>query len=411
MRIGYLIPQFPEQTHAFFWREHLRLAKLGIECEFISTRSPQMVNRARHAWIDQAIEQTTYLHRSGPISLLKCCLDLLRVPPKHLFKCLGALRRSEASSPADYAKLIVTMLYAARLRKIALSRDLKHIHVHSCANALNVAMFCRLLGGPTYSMTLHGFLKDYGPNQPQKWRHADFAIVITEQIRELVTKSLNSDDLPALHVAGMGIEPEAFSRSTPYVPARRSEPVRLFTCSRLNPCKRIEDLIQAVSIIRERGLDVSLNIAGEDERVGTPIRNQLESLIESHDLNDHVSLLGSIAESAVRDQLNQAHIFALVSLEEPLGVATMEAMAMQVPVIITQSGGAVELVHDKVHGLHVQPRQPEQIADAIEWLVNHPEEALAMGQRGRERVENHYHSGISAQVIAQEVRRLHPATP
>lgn len=409
-RIGFMIPQFPEPTHTFFWREHQRLARRGIACDLVSTHLPVWPYRARHEWVNYAISQTTYLHDRGLISWMKDFWDLACTDPRRLARCLDTFGLADVPRPSEHLRLVAALLLGAKLRRIAKQRGWKHIHAHSCANTLNVAMFCNLLGGPTYSMTLHGPLADYGSNQAQKWLHASFAIVITERLREAVVKQLPVKCQPLIHVAGMGVEPSKFVRSTPYTPPSRTNAISLFTCSRLNPAKRIQDLIRATALSRQCGLDLQLKIAGEDENNSMGTRRLLEKEIERLDLTQHVRLLGSIAESEVREQLEQCHLFALVSLEEPLGVATMEAMAMQVPVIITGTGGAVELVHHKVHGLHVEPRHPEQIADAIEWFVNHPDEAYTMGQRCRQRVEALYHSGVSAEVISSEVRRLYPQT-
>jgi glycosyltransferase involved in cell wall biosynthesis len=60
------------------------------------------------------------------------------------------------------------------------------------------------------------------------------------------------------------------------------------------------------------------------------------------DLGDAITLLGAVSEEAVQASLEKAHVFVLASLGEPLGVATMEAMAMGVPVVVTNAGGVTE---------------------------------------------------------------------
>ena len=66
---------------------------------------------------------------------------------------------------------------------------------------------------------------------------------------------------------------------------------------------------------------------------------QLSALIEARGLNNFVALPGAVSEAHVRRSLKSCHVFALLSVAEPLGVAIMEAMAMEVPVIATLSGG------------------------------------------------------------------------
>ena len=58
--IGYLIPEFPGQTHIFFWREIQELRQLGVQPDLVSTRPPDQRIQS-HEWSRQAVAQTTYL--------------------------------------------------------------------------------------------------------------------------------------------------------------------------------------------------------------------------------------------------------------------------------------------------------------------------------------------------------------
>ena len=63
-RIGYLVPEFPGQTHTFFWREVNALEAKGIEVDFVSTRRPPS-GLISHAWAALAIQRTVYLAPLG----------------------------------------------------------------------------------------------------------------------------------------------------------------------------------------------------------------------------------------------------------------------------------------------------------------------------------------------------------
>lgn len=71
---------------------------------------------------------------------------------------------------------------------------------------------------------------------------------------------------------------------------------------------------------------------------------------------------------------------------EGVPATLMEAMAMALPCITTQLSGMPELVEEGKTGLLVAPNNPGQLADAIRWMYTHPEEALQMGCRGRQKV-------------------------
>jgi hypothetical protein len=79
---------------------------------------------------------------------------------------------------------------AAELSHVASVAGFSHVHVHSCADAANVCLFARLLFGLSYSLALHGPLRDYGPNQREKWRHARFALVITQRLLQEAQREL-----------------------------------------------------------------------------------------------------------------------------------------------------------------------------------------------------------------------------
>ncbi|MEQ8757067.1 MAG: glycosyltransferase [Coleofasciculus sp. G1-WW12-02] len=96
-------------------------------------------------------------------------------------------------------------------------------------------------------------------------------------------------------------------------------------------------------------------------------------------------------ENTVKACLEDAHIFALASLREPLGVAIMEAMAMELPIVVTGSGGVKELVEAEVNGLLVEPQAPTQLADAISRLLHNSELSIRLGQAAREKVTQQYH--------------------
>jgi glycosyltransferase involved in cell wall biosynthesis len=265
-------------------------------------------------------------------------------------------------------------------------------------------MYANLIAGLPYSLTLHGPLKDYGNNQNLKWGHASFAIVITEGLRREVEASLGPRKPTAVEVAPMGVDVDEFSRDGPYEPWSGDGPFRIFSCGRLNQSKGHDVLLSAVRTLVRSGADVQLAIAGEDEEGGNGYRQVLVQMINEFDLTDRVRLLGAVSAASVRGELNRAHVFTLASRAEPLGVAIMEAMAMQVPVIATAGGGVAELVDDRVSGLLVEPGSPELIGDAMIQIMEQPSLSLKLGDAGRRRVKSSFRHQGSAEVLAALLR-------
>jgi glycosyltransferase involved in cell wall biosynthesis len=129
----------------------------------------------------------------------------------------------------------------------------------------------------------------------------------------------------------------------------------------------------------------------------------LEKIIDELKLKDRVTLLGAVSEQVVRDGLEKSHAFALASLNEPLGVVIMEAMAMEVPVVVTGSGGVAELVDDEVDGILVEPRDPSDIALGLERIAGDGVLATRLASAGREKVIRSFQSDRSAQALLRHL--------
>ena len=404
-QIGFFIPEFPVQTHAFFIRERLELKKLDVDTVLISTRSPKkQKGLAAHQWAEEASRETTYLFPLNAKHVLSALLEIACSGPTAWLRCARmVLSGDNGLSPADRLKMPLLILTGAHLKRFARARSLDHIHVHSCANAANVALFAQVLGGPSYSMTLHGPLRDYGGNQVNKWKHAKFCLVITENLMAETERVLGQHNLPPRFLAPMGVNTDVFHRSSPYRAPSRDEQVRIVSCGRLNYVKAHDDLIRAVAHLKEIGITARLHICGA---MDAPSQEQnyeetLRALMRELGVEDSVELLGSVSEQRVIEELEHCHFFCLASLHEPLGVATMEAMSMEVPVVVSESPGVAEMVRTGVDGFLVKPRSPKDIAACIEKLIENQTLALDVARRARQRIVENYHSGISASKIKE----------
>jgi glycosyltransferase involved in cell wall biosynthesis len=403
IKIGYLIPEFPGQTHNFFWRERQALQELGVDTSLISTRRPPQ-GIISPAWAQEAQKKTVYLFPPSFLDIFYALIIVLAAGPKGWFNCIGIIANAPDMSPIEKVRLMSLIFIATKLVRISKSQGWRHVHVHSCADAANIAMFAATLGDLTYSLTLHNPLSVYGPNQEQKWHHAKFGIVITQKIYNEVTKSLPNDLPQHLEIAPMGVDCSVFKRAIPYESYDGKGNFYIFSCGRLNFCKGHANLIEAIHILRKRGVNAKLEIAGEDEQGGSGYRRDLERLIQDLNLGDAITLLGAVSEEVVKASLEKAHVFVLASLGEPLGVATMEAMAMSVPVVVTNAGGVTELVNDGIDGILVPPRNPDAIAAAVLKILQDKDLAVHLSRASRDKIVQSFTHQRSAKTIASAVR-------
>jgi colanic acid/amylovoran biosynthesis glycosyltransferase len=395
MNVLYLIPEFPAQTHAFFWREACELRRRGHKVAFVSTRAPLRALEV-HRWAEEAKAQTVYL---WPMSALDVPRLLSGARSVSLRGILTALRIALLRHPRAWARTVPTLIFGWKLVYLARRYRADILHVHSCGQSALVAAYASLMGGVNYGLTLHGALDDYGPLQEIKWMRASYAIVITQRLLREVRIRLGNALPERIAVAPMGVQLDEFVRSAPYSSHHHGEALRLFSCGRLSPGKGHAVLIDAVTQLLVEGMNVQLRIAGEDVHGGFGYRKELEHRISTLGLSDRVTLLGAVSSDVIRHELERAHLFVFPSLREPLGVALMEAMAMGVPCVATNAGGIPELIHSGKDGLLVEPGCSAALAGGIRAIAFDPAAAAAYSREGRKTVEQRFHSGLSAEAI------------
>lgn len=398
IRIGYLVPEFPGQTHIMFWRELHELKRLGAHVDQVSTRAPA-VQVQSHEWSAEARASTTYLFPLRTSALLGALGRMLAAGPVAWSSAAVQVFRSERTL-GTRGPLLAAVLLGARLAQLSRLRRWDHMHVHSCASAADVARFARIFGSCPFSLTLHGGLSDYGPDQQDKWSAAKAGIVITEQFRRELQAAVPTlpDRLP---LCGMGVGLYRLRRQTPYVAWRGEGQINLFSCGRLNPAKGHADLIKAVKLLREDGLPVHCAIAGEDEAGGNGYRRELERLIRELGLEGTVQLLGALPETEVIHRLHRAHAFVLASLGEPFGVAVMEAMAAGLPTVVTDAGGNPQLVQDGTDGVLFPVADPPSLAAAVSRVLRDPELAESLAAAAAATAEARDLAPNSAEVLLE----------
>jgi glycosyltransferase involved in cell wall biosynthesis len=154
---------------------------------------------------------------------------------------------------------------------------------------------------------------------------------------------------------------------------------RLLCIGRLIPIKGHLVLLRALALARQRGPDVTLDIAGRG-----PLAPALESYAQELGLGDAVRFLGFV--SPVEQAIEEAAIVVVPSLGEGFGMVALEAMERCRPVIASAVGGLPEIVVHGGTGLVVAPGEAEPLADAIVELASDLPRAARMGAAGRDRV-------------------------
>jgi glycosyltransferase involved in cell wall biosynthesis len=375
LRLGYLVPEFPSQTHAFFWREVSALRQIGCEVFLISTFAPDE-DACCHAFGKSARAETAYLL---PPSIADW-LGLL-APPRRLvslFQYVAGLRETPLRKKAY---LSAAGAAAVRLRALCRQHGIAHVHVHSCGNSAHIAALTQRFGGASYSLTLHGDLSVYGGDHAQKMRFARFVSVVTKPLQSQVLEKTHMEP-ERVPVITMGVDTEKFQTKRDY---EARGPIRMITVGRLNPSKGHRYALEAMKKALTDGCDLRYTIVGEGSH-----RAGIEEILQELGLARQVDLTGTLSEDRVRDLLRESDVFLLTSvgLGEAAPVAVMEAMACGLPVICSRIGGTGDMICDGQDGLLVEQYDVEGIHDALVRLTKSADYRREIGQAARKTAED-----------------------
>lgn len=158
---------------------------------------------------------------------------------------------------------------------------------------------------------------------------------------------------------------------------------------RFVPRKGYRTLVKALPSILERHPDAVLVLVGQG-----PDINVVSKLAQKLEVRGHMVLPGRLTDEDVAALYQICEVFALPTgtagrgQVEGFGLVFAEANAYGKPVVAGRSGGVVDAVADGETGILVSPEDPEAVAEAICTLLDDPEHAEDMGNRGRARVES-----------------------
>ena len=149
----------------------------------------------------------------------------------------------------------------------------------------------------------------------------------------------------------------------------------------------VDDFIKKLKKKKEDYSHIKCYIYGQGEQ-----KEELQSLINDLKLNDIVFLMGLIPNAKVPNALNEFDVFCAASVinSESFGVAIVEAMSCEVPVIATKIDGFSEVMVDKKTGLMIEKESYEEISKALEYMYYNKEKRLDFGKNGRRRVLENY---------------------
>jgi len=306
------------------------------------------------------------------------------------------------SGKAKLLKMVLNIFYTLYYTR---KYNIGKLHCGQILSVGPAGLVCKKLFGIKYSVYVYGSeTLRFGNSRMMSWLMKK----VIEEAEELVPNS----EFTLLEYERWGVPREKMVTIVPGVdtvffhPEGKSrylvEKHRLqnkqiiMTVGRLDERKGHDMVIRAMTQLTKRFPDVVYMIVGKGRE-----EQRLKSLADNLKLHDRVVFTGFVADESLPDYYNLCDVFVLPNREtesndqlkgdyEGFGVVFLEASACGKPAIAGKSGGSSEAVVDGITGLMVDPRSDDDIAHAIERILEDKSFAGRLGMAGRNRAEKEF---------------------
>jgi len=327
-----------------------------------------------------------------PIVIAQSTTNLDKFPTQNVF---SIPERSIILKIFDIISIRRTGLYPTRyFENIIKEKNVKLLHAHFGTEGYRYLKLKKNLNLPMIT-TFYGFDVCMIPKIPswkkryvQLFQEGDLFLAEGNNMKkELIKLGCPENKIIVQH---LGVDLNIFN----YTPRTFPEDgnITILIAGSFREKKGIPYAIQAFAKVKKDHPEIQLRILGDG-----PMKNQIESLIAELGISSSVTLLGYQPHDVFLDEATHAHIFMLPSITAQNGdteggapVAILEAQATGLPVISSYHADIPEVVVDGKSSLLASERDVETLAKHLEYLVEHSEVWVSMGQAGREHVEQEY---------------------
>lgn len=294
-----------------------------------------------------------------------------------------------------FRRALASLIMLVRFSKMTVGRRPRFVHINTSYHWAfprdGLMVWIAWLFGARTALHLHGgdfeafYSSCRGPLRAfarRTLQRVDVVISITRDTQDFLRRQLARED--ALYLPNF-VRLEHFSPRIPEADvqqtARTARPVEVLFVGWIIEEKGVAELLEAARAIP----DVRVSLAGPSD---PDFLARIDHLLG--ELQDRVSLLGSLPHAAVVDLYARSDVFALPTHREGFPNVIIEAMASGLPVITTPVGAIPEIIDDEVEGFLVAVGDVETLRDRLERLSGDERLRAWMGERGRRRVCEHF---------------------
>jgi colanic acid/amylovoran biosynthesis glycosyltransferase len=397
VKIAYLLNTYPLPSTTFIRREIHALEKQGVVVERFAARS----------WDGELIDsgdklektKTKYLLEGNIAGLITSLASQAFLQPKKLLQAVGVML-SLWRAGGGVVRHVAYLMQASYFASAAKQQNIKHVHAHFATNATAICLLSKVLGGPTYSFTVHGpdeFVDSSKLHYPLKVGGAEFVSAISYYCRSQIALAARLDNLSKIEIVRCGLDLTDFLFEKDHLP----ETYSLVCVGRLCPQKGQVFLPDVVARLKAEFPNFKLILVGDGED-----RSAIERQIVALDVQEMIQLVGWKSNADVREAICASRGLLLPSYAEGLPVVIMEALALGRPVVSTYIAGIPELVTPDC-GWLVPAGSVDDIEAALKQLLRlSNDEILQKGAVGRKRVERLHDVQESARLLKAKFSEL-----
>ena len=390
---------YPRLSETFIAQELLGLERAGIELVIVSLRQP--TDSSRHAVHDEIqapiLYLPEYLHESP-----------LRVT-KSFFKCLSKYSFTVAFK--EFLSDFVRDFSRSRIRRfgqaIVLSAEWPQegtcLYAHFIHTPASVTSYASRLLGVPWSVSAHA--KDIWTSPDwdlaNKLSSARWAVTCT-RVGHKHLQSLASD-ASRVHLSYHGLDLDRFprfERDYPVLDGRQQDkPVTILSVGRAVPKKGFDVLLRALSELPSTLHWRLVHIGGGGEL------DSLKSLAATLNIENKISWMGAINQSAVLAHYRSADVFALACKitsdgdRDGLPNVLVEAASQGLACISTNISGIPELFVHNQNGLLVEPEDPQAMAEALRQAISMPQLRYRLGVAAQDQVRSSFDYHVSIEQL------------
>jgi glycosyltransferase involved in cell wall biosynthesis len=391
-KIGFFVKGYPRLSETFIAQEILLLEKKGYPIAIFSLKGAR--EKTQQSIVAQIKATVTYLPegKNYYFDFFKShSLLLLSQPVAYLRSFMTALSLKIFAQSAQPFKRFTQAVYLVA-NKIIDRETFQHLHSHFMHDPTEVTYFISKLTGITYSISAHAIDIYTLPQKVIRERVAASQFLMTcTTYNWNFLRSLDPAQSAKIHRVYHGID---LARFLPTPISLSLKPVtHLLSVGRLVEKKGYKTILQALKILKDRGLSFHYTIVGEGDESA-----EIKQLCQQLGLSPHVTFTGAIPQEKILEVMKIRPLFICGSEEAENGDrdgipnTLAEAMAMQLPIVATLVSGIPELCEHNVNSLLVPQRSPQEMANSIQTLIDDPALAERLALQSRQTVEQKFNA-------------------